>query len=61
MYTSLTIAYYIVIFLGSVLLDIEDRDISSIFHRIVDNLVLSEQVNEGDRGEILRSLFYDHW
>ena len=45
---------------GSVLLDLEETDLSNIFHRIVDNLITSDQIAEEHQGDVLRSLLLKH-
>ncbi|XP_072047600.1 band 3 anion transport protein-like isoform X2 [Amphiura filiformis] len=45
---------------GSVLLDLEENELSNIFHRIVDNMITSDQVPVEHQGEVLRSLLLKH-
>ncbi|KAJ8019935.1 Anion exchange protein 2 [Holothuria leucospilota] len=45
---------------ASCLMDLEEKDLPEIFHRIVDQIIISDQARDEDRGQILRTLLLKH-
>ncbi|PIK59363.1 putative band 3 anion transport protein isoform X1 [Apostichopus japonicus] len=42
------------------LLDLEETDLPNIFHRLTDQMIISDQARDEDRGQILRTLLLKH-
>lgn len=45
---------------GTVLLDLEEKDLTGIANRVVDNMVLTEQIPAESHGSVLRALLLRH-
>ncbi|KAJ8019938.1 Anion exchange protein 2 [Holothuria leucospilota] len=45
---------------ASCLMDLEEKDLREIFHRIVDQIIISDQARDEDRGQILQTLLLKH-
>nr|XP_002736672.2 PREDICTED: anion exchange protein 2-like [Saccoglossus kowalevskii] len=45
---------------GTVLLDLDERDISGISYQIVEQMIVSDQIKEEERGDVLRALLMQH-
>ncbi|XP_014681091.1 PREDICTED: anion exchange protein 2-like [Priapulus caudatus] len=45
---------------GTVLLDLEEKDLSGVATRVVDNMVITDQIKENDQGAVLRALLLKH-
>ena len=45
---------------GATLLDLEEKHLSDIFHRIVEQMIISDQITEENRGDIMRALLLKH-
>ena len=45
---------------GSLLLDLEASDLPSIIHRVVEDMVIHDQIKSDNRGQVLRMLLMKH-
>ncbi|XP_070569674.1 band 3 anion transport protein-like isoform X2 [Ptychodera flava] len=45
---------------GALILDLDERDISGIVHHIVEQMVITDQISESSRGDVLRALLMQH-
>ncbi|XP_077997828.1 band 3 anion transport protein-like [Glandiceps talaboti] len=46
--------------LGTLLLDLDQRDISGIAHQITEQMIIEDQIGEESRGDVLRALLMQH-
>jgi len=45
---------------GVVLLDLEEKDLPGVAYRIVEQMVVDELIDDGDRATVLRALLLKH-
>lgn len=45
---------------ATALFDLEETNLSTIFHRIVDQMIIADQIKEENRGDIMRALLLKH-
>lgn len=45
---------------GTVLLDLEERDLAGIAYKVVENMVVTDQLHPDNRGAVMRALLLRH-
>ncbi|XP_071493333.1 band 3 anion transport protein-like [Diadema antillarum] len=45
---------------ATAIFDLEESNLSNIFHRVVDNMIIADQIREEHRGDIMRALLLKH-
>ena len=51
---------HVIVFPGAILLDLEAEDLPTIVNQIVEQLVITDQLDPEDKGKVIKSLLLKH-